>query len=261
MKSALLPLWTFQLRNTLRSRWLLLYGGGVFLLTLLVFRFGGTAEHVVVSLLNVVLLLVPLIALLYGVLGISSAREFLELMLAQPIRRHELFWGTFAGMVLPLLLAPAVGIGIPWLVFAPGRWELCATLALGSMLLTLIGAAAGAAFALRWEERLYAVGVAFALWFALTVLYDALVLLAGIALRDYPIEQALLLALALNPVDLVRVVTLLQLDAAALFGYTGALLYRFAGTTGGILLATTVLLLWCVAPLWFALRSFLRKDF
>jgi len=261
MKGTLWVLWEFQLRNALRSRWVLLYGGGLLLLTALLFRFGGTAEQVVVSLLNVVLLLVPLVALLYGVLGISSAREFLELMLAQPLQRQELFWGTFGGMALPLLLLPPLSIGIPWLVFAAGRWELLLTLSLGSMVLSLIGAAAGVAFALRWEERLHAIGVAFGFWFALTILYDGFILWAGIALRDYPIEHGLLLALVLNPVDLVRVATLLQLDAAALLGYTGAALERFAGSTLGILLAAGALALWCAFPLWLALRGFLRKDF
>lgn len=261
MRSALLVLWEFQLRHALRSRWVLLYGGGLLVLTVLLFRSGGTAEQVVVSLLNIVLLLVPLVALLYGVLGISSAREFLELMLAQPLRRQELFWGTFGGMALPLLVLPPLSIGIPWLVFASGRWELLLTLSLGSMVLSLIGAATGVALALRWEERLFAIGLAFAAWFALTVLYDGVLLLAGIALRDYPIERGVILALMLNPVDLVRVATLLQLDAAALLGYTGAALHRFVGNGGGILLAAGALLLWCMLPLWLALRSFLRKDF
>ncbi|MEN3027178.1 MAG: hypothetical protein ABDH31_05665 [Chlorobiota bacterium] len=261
MTPTIRTLWEFQLRHALRSRWLLFYSAGLFLLTTLLFRFGGTAEQIVISLLNVILLLVPLISLLYGVLGMSQAREFLELMLAQPLHRHELFWGTFAGMVLPLMLAAPISIGIPWIVLVRERWELFATLAAGAMALTLMNTAFGVAFALWWEERLHAVGTAFALWFAQAVLYDSIALLLGLLLHEYPIERALLVLMVLNPIDLVRVATLLQLDAAALLGYTGALLRHFLGSLGGLLFCTVVLVGWLLLPTALAVRSFLRKDF
>lgn len=261
MTSAIRVILDFQLRHALRSRWLLFYSTVLLILTALLFWFGGTAEHVVISLLNIVLLLVPLIALLYGVLGISQAREFLELMLAQPMQRYELFWGTFIGMTLPLTLAVPISIGIPWLMLIHQQWGLYATLAFGSALLTLVGAGFGMAFALWWEERLRAVGLSFALWFTLAVLYDALVLLMGVVLHNYPVEHALLGLMFLNPIDLVRVATLLQLDTAALLGYTGALLQKFAGSTIGILLTATALLLWTLLPIILALRGFVRKDF
>lgn len=251
----------FQLRHAFRSRWLVLYGSSLLLLTTLLIWFGGTAEHAVVSLLNVVLLLAPLIALLYGALGISQARNFLELMLAQPLERQTLFWGVFVGMAVPLALIVPVSLGIPWLLGVRQQWNLYATLAGGSTALTLIGVAFGMDFALRWDERLRAFGMAFALWFVLAVVYDAAILMLGIVLRDYPIEQGLLVLLFLNPIDLVRVQTLLQLDAAALLGYTGALLQRFAGNVTGIVLTTAALLLWILFPVAAAARSFMRKDF
>jgi Cu-processing system permease protein len=259
--AAVATLVEFQLRNALRSRWLALYTTALVLLTGLLFRFGSSAEQVVVSVLTVVVALTPLIGLLYGVLNTSQSREFLELMVAQPLQRHELFWGTFIGMVFPLTLVVPIGLGIPWALLVQSRWELYATLALGGALVSMMSAALGIAFALWWEERLYAVGVAFLLWFVLAVLYDGFVLLLGIVLHDYPVEYAMLLLMALNPLDLLRVATLLQLDAAALLGYTGALLQRLAGSAGGTLLAVAVLLLWSVFPTWLALRSFLRKDF
>ncbi len=251
----------FQLRHAVRSRWLLLYGGSLLVLTTLLIWFGGTAEHAVVSLLNVVLLLVPLIALLYGVLGISQAREFLELMLAQPLERRVLFWGVFTGMAAPLALIVPVSFGIPWLLGVRQLWGVYATLAGGSIALTLIGTAFGMAFALRWDDRLRAFGMTVALWFLLAVVYDAVILVLGITLRDYPIEHGLLVLLFLNPIDLVRVATLLQLDAAALLGYTGALLQHFVGNIAGIMLTIAALLLWTLLPLALAMRSFVRKDF
>ena len=74
-------------------------------------------------------------------------------------------------------------------------------------------------------------------------------------------EGGMLALMALNPVDLARVLVLLQLDVAALLGYTGAVFARaFAGPTGAAV-AALVLTLWVAAPLALAARTFRRKDF
>jgi Cu-processing system permease protein len=54
---------------------------------------------------------------------------------------------------------------------------------------------------------------------------------------------------------------LLRFDAAALMGYTGAVLQRFFGSVGGSLLAGAALVLWTAVPVALGLRAFQRKDF
>jgi len=78
---------------------------------------------------------------------------------------------------------------------------------------------------------------------------------------DYPLERPLLAVMLLNPVDLARVLMLLQLDVSALMGYTGAVFKSFFGSAGGMLLACGALLLWAAAPPLAALHLFRRKDF
>jgi len=65
---------------------------------------------------------------------------------------------------------------------------------------------------------------------------------------------------SLNPIDLARVVVLLQMDIAALMGYTGALFREFLGTNWGIVFALSVMMVWAVAPMLLAVRIFNRKD-
>jgi Cu-processing system permease protein len=43
-------------------------------------------------------------------------------------------------------------------------------------------------------------------------------------------------------------------------GYTGALYKDFFGSASGILFTTGIMLFWIVAPLWWALRVFKKKD-
>ena len=48
--------------------------------------------------MNVILLLVPLIATMFGVMYYYNSREFTELLLAQPIPRRHIFIGQYLGI-------------------------------------------------------------------------------------------------------------------------------------------------------------------
>jgi len=64
----------------------------------------------------------------------------------------------------------------------------------------------------------------------------------------------------LNPIDLGRILILLQLDISALMGYTGAIFKDFFGSKLGATIAAFVLVLWAVLPLLWSLRKFNAKD-
>lgn len=251
----------FELRNQLRSRWILGYGLLFALLTDALLRFGGGGPRVVVSLLNVVLLVVPLVSVVFGTLHVSGAREFLELLLAQPVGRGSLYVGLYLGLGLPLAAAVTLGITVPVLLHGgagtPGLGVLLAAGALLTFVFTSLAFLAG----VRFDDRAKGLGAALLAWFAATVLYDGLVLLVATLLADYPLEAPMLGLTLLNPVDLARVLLLLQVDAAALMGYTGAVFERFFGSSLGVLSATGALLLWTVVPFLLGLAGFRRKDF
>ena len=77
---------------------------------------------------------------------------------------------------------------------------------------------------------------------------------------DYPIEKLTLGLVALNPVDLARIIMLLELDISALMGYTGAFYKNFFGSSWGIIFSTAVLFIWIAFPLALATRIFSKKD-
>jgi Cu-processing system permease protein len=53
---------------------------------------------------------------------------------------------------------------------------------------------------------------------------------------------------------------MLHMDVSALMGYTGATYKEFFGSGSGMFYTITIMLLWVVTPLLFAIRSFNRKD-
>ena len=93
-----------------------------------------------------------------------------------------------------------------------------------------------------------------------TLLFDGLVLFALFQFQDYPLEKAMIAATLLNPVDLSRILILLQMDISALMGFTGALFRDFFGSGAGMIVAVTVLLGWAGLSFGLSIRRFNRKD-
>jgi Cu-processing system permease protein len=95
----------------------------------------------------------------------------------------------------------------------------------------------------------------------MTLAWDGLILWVTIAFANRPLEQPLLVMTFLNPVDLARVLLILQLDVSAMMGYTGAVFARVLGSWTGTAAAVAGLALWALVPGLFALRAFKKKDF
>lgn len=253
----------YQLRDVLRSKLLIFYAAFFWAATDLLFRFEGGSERVVVSLMNVVLVLVPLVSVVVGTIHVYAAREFVELLLSQPIRRRSLFWGLFLGLAGPLAGGLALGVGLPFAYFGAlfaGGAALGLLIGCG-VLLTVVFVALGFVVALTSEDRVRGVGVAFGLWLLFAVVYDGLLLLGIHLYADYPLERAVIAASLANPIDLGRILLLLHFDISALMGFTGAVFERFFGSGVGRGVALGALLLWIALPLALGERAFQRKNF
>lgn len=65
---------------------------------------------------------------------------------------------------------------------------------------------------------------------------------------------------ATSPLDLARILNLMQIDASAMMGYTGAIFKNYFGSGWGVILSFGLLLAWALVPFWISLRIFKRKD-
>lgn len=252
-----------ELRDVLRGRWLFAYGAFFLLVTEALLRFGGTGDRALLSLANAVLLVIPLISLVFGTVYVYGAREFNELLLAQPVRRGELFGGLYLGLALPMALAFVAGVGLPFaarLGAAAAATGLAVLLGVG-VALTFAFTAIAFLIAVRLDDRAQGLGAAVLLWLVLAVVYDGAVLVVATLFADYPLEKPMLALMLANPLDLGRVLLLMAFDAGALMGYTGAVFQRFFGSIAGVLIASLALLGWVAAPLGVAARRFARRDF
>ena len=173
-------------------------------------------------------------------------------------------WWAVLPEDVPLSLAFAVGVAVPFAVHGVddvAQRDALVALVLAGVALTAVFTSLAFVIAVRTDDRLRALGTAIAVWLALALLYDGAVLLAAALFADYPLERALLGATLANPVDLARVLLLLQLDVGALMGYTGAAFQQFFGTIAGTAVASAALVAWIAGPIVLGLRAFSRKDF
>jgi Cu-processing system permease protein len=254
----------YQLRDTFRSNWIVVYGLFFLITTDALFRFGGSGERVVMSLMNVVLIVVPLIALVLGAMFLYGAREYVELLLTQPIRRSSLFLGLYAGLTIPLSIAFLFGVGVPFLFHGGQTGESggpVGLLLLTGVLLTCVFVAIAFSLALRTDDRIRGIGSALLVWIFFSVVHNGLVLLAVQLFSDYPLQHPVIAMTLLNPVDLGRILLLLEMDVSALMGFTGAVFTRFFGSGLGMTVTLAALITWLAIPLATGWRTFLGKNF
>lgn len=255
---------SYQWKDLFRGKWIIGYALIYLLISDAMIRFGGAGPKAMLSISNIMLLLIPLVGMIYGALYLYQSREFTELLLAQPINRITIFKGLYGGLAVPLALAFTLGVFIPMLysglISSVGISSVLMILILGNVLTFLftgIGFWIGLSF---FEDQVKGLGFALVGWLFLAVLFDGLVLLAIFILGDYPLEKPMLALSMANPIDLARIVVLLEFDISALMGYTGAVFNRFFGSLLGIMVATFCLMLWTVIPLWRGARKFRNMD-
>lgn len=251
----------YEMWDIFRSRWILGYGLFFLLLTYILFQFGGSDARVISSLMNVTFILVPLVSILFGTLYLYQSREFIELLLCQPITRRAIFAGLYGGLAIPLTACFVAGVGLPFLLFGFAASGIGALLIASGIVLTLIFTGLAAWVVTRQDDRAKGFGMALVVWFFVTIVYDGLILLAVYSFGDYPIEYPLIGLTMLNPVDLARILLLTHMDVSALLGYTGAIFNQIFGRPTGFWLSVGSLLVWCIVPVMFGYHRFIRKDF
>lgn len=254
----------FVIKDILRSRWSIANSLFFAIATAGLFYLQADSARVAVSISSLSLVFIPLISLIYTAMYYYNSRDFIELILTQPIGRRSVFLGLLLGILISLVAGFITGIGIPYAILGSSDWtDISAIIAviIIAIALSSIFAALALVAATRCDDRGKGLAVILGMWLVAAVLYDGLVLAAATALAEYPMETPLLIASLTNPVDLARVLFLVHSDMAALMGYTGAVFMRFFDQPIGLVVATVSLLAWFAAPVWYGLRRFNNKDF
>lgn len=248
----------------MRSRWSYVYFAFYLTLGFVLLFLNNDVNKAIITLMNIIIVLTPLIGTIFGVMYYYNSKEFTELLLAQPIKRSTIFMGQYLGISISLTLSLVLGLGIPFLLYGLFRstaiFDFGLLLVVGSFL-NFIFVALAFNIALSNENKIKGFGYAILMWLFLAVIYDGLFLISLVVFNEYPLDKPSLIATMLNPIDLSRILILLKLDISALLGYTGAVFKKFFGTNLGMLISFAVLFLWVIFPVWRINRKLRKKDF
>ncbi|MEZ4727855.1 MAG: ABC transporter permease subunit [Caldilineaceae bacterium] len=270
-------IWTLakkELRDALHNRWFVLYTAA-FVGLALAFSylalagagmvgfagFGRTAA----SLINLVLLIVPLLALTIGAQSLAGEEErnTLAYLLAQPISRADIFIGKYLGLLLSLLASLTLGFGISGVLMAingtsaadPTVYILLVALA---FLLSLTMLSVGVLISALTKRAGVAVGIGLFLWLFFVFFGDLGMMGTAITLR-VPIDSLFWLSLV-NPLQTFKMAAILNIQATLdLLGPAGIYAMQRYGENL-LLLFLGVLLLWVLLPALLAYARFAAKS-
>jgi len=244
--------------DILRSRIIFVYTIFLLAISLSIFNLEDNPSKGLLSMLNIILIIVPLVSLIFSTIYMYNSAEFIELLLSQPVRRAQLLLSIYAGVCFSLLVAFAIGVALPVIIMAGTTTAYMMTAA--GLVLTAVFVALAVLGSVITRDKAKGIGIAIMLWLYFSLFYDAFLLLIMFQFSDYPLEKPMIALCSLNPVDLARIFILLSMDISALMGYTGALFSEFFGTSKGTIYVGAVMSLWIFFPLFFAIRKFKRKD-
>jgi len=248
----------YVMLDILRNRIVLAYMIFLILLGFSLFNLNDNPSKGLLSLMNVVLIIVPLVSIIFASIYMYNSAEFIELLVSQPLKRINLWLSFFIGLSLSLSLAFFIGCGIPVLLFAANSTGIM-MIGMGILLSVIFTSIALLATVLT-RDKAKGIGVSILLWLYFTLIFDGIILFLLFQFMDYPLEKAMIGFSILNPVDLSRVLILLKMDASALMGVTSAVFNEVFGSSIGMTVALFILFLWIFFPLWISVRKFNRKD-
>lgn len=235
----------------------------VYAIMLALFSWGAfgledNASKGILTVLNIILLTVPLMSVLFATIYVYNSNEFIELLVSHPVKRNMIWRALFSGLSLSLVAAFVLGAGIPILLFADFSTAIMMIIA-GSFLSVIFVAIAFLSSILT-RDKAKGIGISILLWLYFVLLFDGLVLFLFFQFADYPVEKIVVLLSALSPVDLCRILILLRLDVSAMLGYTGAVFKDYFGTNWGLIISFLLLSLWIAVPFMISLIKFRKKD-
>jgi Cu-processing system permease protein len=254
----MLDLLKFTIQDILKNKTILGFTIFLSVISWSVFVLEDSDSKALHTLGNLVLMVVPLIAVLFSTIYVYNSAEFLELLLSQPLKRSMIWTSLFFGLSISLGISIFFSIAVPILIYTPTKLGILIIL-LGTVL-GVIFTSIGFVASISFKDKARGIGMSIVIWLFFALIFDGLVLFLLFQFSDYPIEKPMTILTSLSPIDVSRIVLLLEMDNAALMGYTGAIFKKQFGTNLGILIISIILLLWSVLPFIWSLKRFLKKD-
>ncbi|OZI10232.1 copper ABC transporter permease [Bacillaceae bacterium SAS-127] len=256
--------WTIarhEMKLAFRSKWLLVFAGLFTLLAGIIIFFTGQASgefdgftRSTASLLNLSLFLLPLLTLLVGSLLIAGEKEDgrLGLLLTYPLSSMAVVVGKYIGLAISLIFILVLGYGVSALLFfqASGSDFSLLFVFFGiSVLLVLMFLSLALFTGIIATGRLQALGIGLFLWAFFVLFYEFIIMAATMIAGPTMVLPILTVSVFMNPVELIRVFTVLFLGSGTIFGPSVYDFTVWAEGSAGVVMFVISCLIWTITPL------------
>ena len=259
-------------KESLKNRWFLIYTLSLTILAVLLVYMGSTRSSslaysaygkTAASLINLILLFIPLISLITGSISISSEREnkTLSYLLSHPIAKIEVILGKYFGLFVTISLSVFLAFGLSGLFISiKGTNESGLNFIITALLSVFLVASilsVGFLVSVLTSKTSKAIGIAIFLWFLLIVLGDLGIISTSISMNLGARETFFLTII--NPVEAYKIASISILTPRfEILGPPGVYAMNFLGVKTLFVILISILSLWIIIPLVYACLDFCR---
>jgi len=190
----------FIILDILKNRIMLVYMLVLAILSWGVFSLEDNSTKGLLSLLNIILMIVPLVAVIFSTIYQYNSSEFVELLLSQPIQRQKIWLSLFIGLSISLVLAFVIGAGIPLLVYE------CSSIGFMMVgvgcLISIVFVAIAFLSSILTRDKAKGIGISIMLWLFFSLMFDGIVFFLMFQYSVYHIKKMLVGFTVLNPINL-----------------------------------------------------------
>lgn len=265
-----------EAREALSNRWFIIYALCFAVLAFFLLFLGSTRSEIAgysafgktaASLINLIMLFVPLISLVTGSISISGEREnnTLTYLLSHPITKTEVLLGKFSGLLFSIFLTILFGFGIAGFFIALQGMSKDISVYIVTILLSVFLAATflsiGILVSVITTKTSKSLGIAVFLWLFFLIFGDLGIMGTTVAM-NLGVENLFLIT-SMNPVEAFKIASVLNLSSRfEILGPAAVYAMRNYGVTSIYLLLFSVMFLWTLIPLMFSLFHFsvFRKE-
>ncbi len=247
----------YQIVDLISSRWFIFQFVFFTISSYILFNISGSFEKAILSIIILSIISLPLFSILLSSSYVYSSRNFIELLLTHPVKRNIIYLSSFLSLSSFTFIAYMLGILTSVIISGNFNVILFKYLFISSLALFPF-ITIGIFTSNQLEDRLKGTIILLFIYLNFTIIYDAIFLYLIIILSDWPIETLLTLIILLNPLDAIRIVSLLSLNLSDIFAFTDNLLLRYKHLYFfPIILCLSYTLLFLIL----GIRKFERRDF
>ena len=265
-----------EVKDSVNNKWFIIYTLSLTTLAVIFVYLGYSSGSIIgyqgysktaASLINLILLFIPLIALITGSISISGEREnkTLPYLLSHPINKIEVFFGKYFGILTSIMFAIFLSFGLAGLlIYTKGTSENSINYILTSFLSVLLAASLlsmGFLISIFNSRVSKSISIAILLWFLFLIVGDLGIIGASTGM-NLGVKETFYLTI-INPLEAYKIASILTLTPRfEILGPAGIYALNTLGKSTLYILLISIQLLWIVIPLTISVIHFcyMKKE-